>query len=172
MDKQYEQIKAQFQNRIYSYAFYSLRIAADAEDIVQEAFIRLWQHWPQVELTQVGNWLMRVSHNLVIDHIRRQQARPRTTEAELDEFTGSDEGLDQNELRIIVEASIAKVAEPYRTTLIMREIQGLPYQDISEVLGISLDHVRTNIFRAKGKLREQVKLHPLYSPDLLQETNQ
>ena len=169
MNQQFEQIRAEFQHRVYSYAWYSLRIAADAEDIAQEAFIRLWQNWAQVDLQQVGGWLMRVTHNLVIDHVRRQKSRPRTTEQELDELPATAQDDHQDTLRTIVEQSISQVKEPYRTTLIMREIQGLPYQDIADVLEISLEQVKTDLFRGRRKLREQVKLHPLYCSDLLHE---
>ncbi|MDY6984705.1 MAG: sigma factor-like helix-turn-helix DNA-binding protein, partial [Pseudomonadota bacterium] len=63
--------------------------------------------------------------------------------------------------------SIAQLQDPYRTTLILREMQGLNYQDIAEVLRVSVDHVKTDLFRGRRKLREIVCAHPLYHPDLL-----
>ena len=54
-----------------------------------------------------------------------------------------------------------------RTTLILREIQGLSYDEIAAVLRISVDHVKTNLFRARRKLRAIVSAHPLYHHDLL-----
>ena len=169
MNKQYEQVKAQFQHRVYSYACYSLRNAADAEDIAQEAFIRLWQHWPQIDVRQAGSWLMRVTHNLIIDHVRRQQTRPQSGEEDPDAIGDTGYRYQRDEMTRIVEESIAKVSEPYRTTLILREIQGMAYQEIADVLEISQDQVRTDLFRGRRKLREQVKQHPLYSTDLLRK---
>lgn len=173
MHRQFEITKKQYQRQLYSYAWYSLRIAADAEDVVQEAFLKLWENWQQIEQPQVGAWLMRVTQNLIIDHVRKHQTRAFVSddEAELAEIAQEDEAdrdsPHQRTLKRIVEQSIARLNDPYRTILIMREIQGLNYQEIADILCVSVDHVKTDLFRGKRKLREIVKQHPLYHRDLL-----
>jgi RNA polymerase sigma-70 factor (ECF subfamily) len=171
MHRQFERTKQEFQHRLYSYAWYSLRIAADAEDIVQEAFLKLWENWQDIDPPQVGAWLTRVTQNLIIDHVRKQRTRQRVTdsEADLDQIAQEDapDPQQQGTLKRIVEQSIARLNDPYRTILIMREIQGLSYQDIAAILCISVEHVKTDLFRGKRKLREIVRQHPLYHHDLL-----
>jgi len=168
MDSQFESIKQQYQHRLYGYAFYSLRVAEDAQDVVQEAFLRLWENWKEVDLKKVGAWLMRVTRNLIVDQIRKNKTKFPESETNLDEIV-----MDENEsrhrevLKRIVEQSIARLDEPYRTTLILREIQGLSYQEIAEILCISVAQVKTDLFRGKGKLREIVKQHSLYHSELL-----
>ncbi|MES2605579.1 MAG: RNA polymerase sigma factor [Pseudomonadota bacterium] len=173
MHRQFETAKRQFQHQLYSYAYYSLRVAADAEDVVQEAFIRLWQHWQEIDQLQLGAWLMRVTQNLIVDHVRKHKTRLATTDDEADfemialEESDAHDSPHQRTLKRIVEHSIAKLGDPYRTTLILREIQGMSYEEIGEVLGISVDHVKTDLFRGKRKLREIVSQHPLYHHDIL-----
>lgn len=171
MHRQFETAKRQYQHRLYSYAWYSLRIKADAEDIVQEAFIKLWENWHDIDPLKIGSWLTRVTQNLIVDHVRKHKIRLRVTDADTDpDLLVQDEAPDpqhQGTLKRIVESSIAKLDDPYRTTLIMREIQGLSYQEIADILHLSVDHVRTDLFRGKSKLRELVRQHPLYHHDLL-----
>ncbi len=173
MHKQFETAKHQHRHRLFSYAWYSLRSRADAEDIVQEAFLKLWENRESVDPLQLGAWLMRVTQNLIIDHLRRRKARMTWTdsEADLDQIPQQQEAeqdtAHQGTLKRIVENSIAQLQDPYRTTLILREIQGLNYQEIADILRVSVDHVRTDLFRGRRKLREIVSQHPLYHQDLL-----
>lgn len=168
MESQFELIKQQYQQRLYGYAFYSLRVAEDAQDVVQEAFLRLWENWKEVDLHKVGAWLMRVTRNLIVDQIRKNKSQLYESETDIDDIAqDDDEARNREVLKRIVEQSIARLNEPYRTTLILREIQGLSYQEISDILCISIDQVRTDLYRGKGKLREIVKQHSLYHSELL-----
>ena len=171
MHRQFELAKAQHRHRLFSYAWYSLRSRADAEDIVQEAFLKLWEKRDGVQPQQIGAWLMRVTQNLIVDHVRRRKARAQWSDLETDlEQIPQEEGQDTQHvgtLKRIVEHSIARLHDPYRSTLIMREIQGLSYQEIADILRVSVDHVKTDLFRGRRKLREIVSAHPLYHHDLL-----
>jgi RNA polymerase sigma-70 factor (ECF subfamily) len=171
MHRLFELAKQQHRQRLFSYAWYSLRNRADAEDIVQEAFLKLWEKRDGVEPQQIGAWLMRVTQNLIVDHLRRRKARAQwsDTETDLDEVAQEDSQDTQHlgTLKRIVEHSIAKLQDPYRSTLILREIHGLSYQEIADILRVSVDHVKTDLFRGRRKLREIVSTHPLYHLDLL-----
>lgn len=171
MHRQFETAKQQFQHRLYTYAWYSLRSAADAEDIVQEAFLKLWENWHNIDPLQLGAWLMRVTQNLIVDHVRKSRSHLRMTDSDVEpELIAQDDEEDLHQrgsLKLIVEHSIAALKDPYRTIVIMRELQGLSYQEIADILCISVDHVRTDLFRGKGKLRELVRQHPLYHHELL-----
>lgn len=171
MHGQFELAKQQYRHRLFSYAWYSLRSRADAEDVVQEAFLKLWEKRDAVDPPQTGAWLMRVTQNLIVDLLRRRKARAKwsDTEADLEQIAQEDTEDTQHigTLKRIVEHSIAQLQDPYRTTLILREIQGLQYQEIADILRVSVDHVKTDLFRGRRKLREIVSAHPLYHHDLL-----
>ena len=84
---QYRQATEQHRQRIYAFAYYSLRAKEDAEDVTQEVFIKLWQHWQKVDHGKLGAWLMRVAHNAVIDYVRKQ----RPAQANLDHYADVDD---------------------------------------------------------------------------------
>ena len=81
MQIEFQQAIEQHRQRVVTLARSSLRSAADAEDIAQEVFVKLWRHWPSVEADKRLAWLMRVTHNAVIDLVRRRK----TKNAQLDE---------------------------------------------------------------------------------------
>src|SRR5688500_20094412 len=115
MHRQFETAKQQCRDRLYSYAWYSLRSKADAEDVVQEAFLKFWEHMKSVDPAQTGAWLMRVTQNLIIDHVRRRKARQNWTDADADlESIAQEDSHDaehQGTLKRIVEHSIAQLQD-------------------------------------------------------------
>ncbi|MDP6536508.1 MAG: sigma-70 family RNA polymerase sigma factor [Gammaproteobacteria bacterium] len=79
---QYLQAIEQHRQRIFSFAHYSLRAREDAEDVTQEVFIKLWQHWQKIDHNKLGAWLMRVARNAVIDHVRKHK----TAQNQVDDY--------------------------------------------------------------------------------------
>lgn len=65
-------------------ARYSLRSAADADDIAQEVFVKLWQHWPKIDPDKQLSWLLRVTHNAIIDFVRRRKTRNESIDEAVD----------------------------------------------------------------------------------------
>lgn len=154
---QYQQAISQYRQRVFSFAYYSLRTREDAEDITQDVFIRLWQHWRKIDHERVGAWLMRVAHNSVIDHVRRHKNdrqridMPDTLE---DAVSVEDSELESREFQQQLEIAISTLNDPYRSILIMRDIQGLSYQEIEQTLNLSQSQVKVYLHRARRQLRE------------------
>ncbi|QDV39088.1 RNA polymerase sigma factor [Tautonia plasticadhaerens] len=158
-------------SRVYSLARYTLGSAQDAEDVTQEVFIRLWENWAQVDLERVEGWLIRVTSNACVDFRRRSSARPeaggsRAPTRAIDRCpsaaTDPSTAAESSELRSRVADAIARLQEPYRSVLILREIEGLPYAEISQALGMSMPSVKVNLHRARARLTEL--LGPLGDP--------
>ncbi|MBT8147018.1 MAG: sigma-70 family RNA polymerase sigma factor [Gammaproteobacteria bacterium] len=158
---QYQQAISQYRQRVFSFAYYSLRAREDAEDITQDVFIRLWQHWRKIDHDRMGAWLMRVAHNSVIDHVRRQKNErqrvdlPDTLE---DAVSVEDTELESQEFQRHLETAISELNDPYRSILIMRDIQGLSYQEIEQTLNLSQSQVKVYLHRARRQLRENSML--------------
>jgi len=154
---QYQQAIAQYRQRVFSFAYYSLRTREDAEDITQDVFIRLWQHWRKIDHERMGAWLMRVAHNSVIDHTRRHKNEkqrvdlPDTLE---DAVSVEDSELESQEFQQHLETAISTLNDPYRSIVIMRDIQGLSYQEIEQTLDLSQSQVKVYLHRARRQLRE------------------
>jgi RNA polymerase sigma-70 factor (ECF subfamily) len=167
MLSQYQLTIKAHRSRIYSFAYYSLRAKEDAEDVTQEVFIKLWQHWQQIDHLKVGGWLMRVARNAVVDHVRKRKPAEdgidHYADVELqpvDEEGGQE--IDQARVKQGLMEAIRELDEPFKSILIMRDIQGLSYTDIQASLNLSESQVKVYLHRARRKLRESSDLRRLF----------
>ena len=172
---QYRQATEQHRQRIYSFAYYSLRAREDAEDVTQEVFIKLWQHWQKIDHGKLAAWLMRVAHNAVIDHVRKQ----RPAQANLDHYADVDEQasstdevgkIDQQFLREQLQLAIKSLDNPFRSIIVMRDVQGLSYADIQESLEMSESQVKVYLHRGRRKLRGNTRLRQFFDENFGQKS--
>jgi RNA polymerase sigma-70 factor (ECF subfamily) len=139
---------------------------SDAEDIAQQVFLRVWQHAksyrPDAKFT---TYLFTITRNLVFNETRR---RSRKKEIPLDtsDPSGShhepgddphrqpDASLLEAELRVAIGQAIASLPETQRLAVILRRYENLSYEEIAEVLDLSVSAVKSQLFRARNRLRE------------------
>lgn len=164
---QYQQTIKEHRQRIYSFVYYSLRAKEDAEDVTQEVFIKLWQHWQKIDHIKVGGWLMRVAHNAVVDHVRKQKPSndgiDHYADVELQPVEDADgKDIDRARVKEGLMGAIRELDEPFKSILIMRDIQGLSYTDIQASLDFSESQVKVYLHRARRKLRESNDLRRLF----------
>ena len=164
---QYQQAITQHRQRVFSFAHYSLRAKEDAEDITQEVFIKLWQHWQKIDHSKLGAWLMRVAHNAVIDHVRKQKNVASQTDdhAEPEEQAAvvlTEQQVDDGRFKEELMASIKLLDDPFRSIIILRDIQGMSYSDIQHTLDMSESQVKVYLHRGRRKLRENPALRKLF----------
>ena len=167
---QYRQAVDQHKQRVYSLALYSLRAREDAEDVTQEVFIKLWQHWQKVDLDKIGAWLMRVTRNSVIDHVRKRNPEQNQTDFNVETqpaLESEETELDRTSIQQQLKLAIAELNEPFRSIIIMRDIQGFSYSDLEQTLDMSESPVQVYLHRARRKLRANPALRQL-TGDLLQ----
>jgi len=157
MSKLYRQWVKQHQDDAWSLARHLLRNDADAEDATQEAFTSLWTHRDSVDPARVRPWLMRVLRNECFDRLRRR--RP---ESPLDENEAATEGgpvkdLQQSQLSHWLSGAIATLAEPYRSLVVLRDVQQLSYEAVGETMNLSPSQVKVYLHRARKDLRQQLR---------------
>ena len=131
------------------------------EDVVQETFVKAYQRIHNFHgRSSLYTWLYRIAVNGAKDHIKSRRRRPARS---LDDFSGRGsleagsvpalEGLAKREQRMLLRAGIEALPDRFRRVLVLREIEGMSYQDIAEVLGLTLGTVESKIFRARKRLR-------------------
>ena len=172
---EYRQATEQHRQRVYSFAYYSLRAKEDAEDVTQEVFIKLWQHWQKVDHGKLGAWLMRVARNAVIDHVRKQRPAQANLDhyADVDDQAGrSDEAseIDRQIFKDQLQLAIKSLDDPFRSIVVMRDVQGLNYADIQASLSISESQVKVYLHRGRRKLRANTRLRQLFDENLAQKS--
>jgi RNA polymerase sigma-70 factor (ECF subfamily) len=152
--------------RVYTFALYTLRRREDAEDVTQEVLVRLWQNREAISSEGMTAWVMRVTRNLVIDVARRHRARAAVMAEGADaqmaaSFVASHHRADvdtqRGELRDVLETAVAGLEEPYRSIVVMREIQGFAYEEVAEALELPLGTVKAYLHRARRRLRDSVR---------------
>ncbi len=171
----YLQAIDQHRHRILSFAHYSLRVREDAEDVTQEVFIKLWQHWQKIDHEKLGAWLMRVAHNSVIDHVRKQRPQQANLDhyAEVEDQVGKESDanqFDQQHFKSQLQNAIKSLEDPFRSIVIMRDIQGMSYEEIQGSLELSASQVKVYLHRARRKLRENSKLRQLFEEQIAEKS--
>ena len=167
----YLQAIDQHRHRVLSFARYSLRVREDAEDVTQEVFIKLWQHWHKIDHEKLGAWLMRVAHNCVIDHARKQRPQQANVDqyAQVEDQVGEESDashLDRRHFKSQLQSAIKSLKDPFRSIVIMRDIQGMNYEEIQGSLELSASQVKVYLHRARRKLRENRQLRELFEEQI------
>jgi RNA polymerase sigma-70 factor, ECF subfamily len=140
---------------------------SDVEDIAQQVFIRVWKsarrYVPRAKFT---TWLLKITRNLVFNELRRAKRRaqvplqpdPGTEEIPLKDETNPapDASLLENELQRAIEEAIMQLPESQRMALVLRRYEQLSYEEIAEVLDLSVPAVKSVLFRARTELRSRL----------------
>ncbi len=145
---------------------------SDRADLAQEVWIRVYRSISRLqEPTKFRGWLSRIATNLFYDELRKRKRvasplsldAPRSLEdGEMDWEIASntpspDEQMTTREFYEQLREAIADLPEAFRTTIILREIEGLSYEEIAELTGVSLGTVKSRIARARSKLQTQLQ---------------
>ncbi len=167
---EFEEAVEAHKNRVFSLAYYILGRHADAEEILQEVLLRLWRHRRKVEAPRLGAWLARVTRNACYDRLRRRSSAGRDAiraveTAQLERAAAPQPDPEARattaEMLDRVRDEIAGLPEPFKSVLILREIQELKYREISEILDLPLNTVRVYLHRGRRRLRERLASLPL-----------
>ena len=161
MKRKFRKIVKAHQDRLYSTAVHLLGQSGEAEEVVQDAFIKLWEHLDSLEEAHVLPWLIRVTRNGCLDLLRRRkvQLAYATGTGMIDTVTVTepDEALTNLGLRERLRSAIETLKEPHRSLILLREVEGFSYADISEALDLSETQVKVYLHRARRKLRHRLE---------------
>jgi RNA polymerase sigma-70 factor (ECF subfamily) len=132
--------------------------AADAEDVVQEAMLRLWTHAPRWQpLAAFRTWLTRVVVNLCLDRKRRRQWVALEAAGEIvDPTPGVTEKAEQNERERLLAAGIAELSPRQRAAIMLTYSEGMSNAQVAEILDTSVSAVETLLMRGKQNLRARL----------------
>ena len=164
----FEELVGLHQNSLIGTAMRLLGNLDDAHDLVQQVFVRIWKSAPRYEPTaKFTTWMFTILRNLAFNEYRRRGRHPvQSLEADAEEFghqiqdlhtTSPDEGALQNELERAIDEAILSLPETPRIAVSLRRFEDLPYEEIAEILNMSLSAVKSLLFRARNDLREKLK---------------
>ena len=154
-DRAFERLYRKHAGDVYRYALVVMRNESDAEDVTQTTFMNAYRAMERGERPrQPQNWLITIAHNVCRQRFRQSQRRPSEVayEEELAEATVDEDAISAEDIR----RALGHLAFNQRSALVMRELEGRSYQEIAEIMGVSVSAVETLIFRARRALREQL----------------
>jgi RNA polymerase sigma-70 factor (ECF subfamily) len=157
--------------RLYRLARGILRNDSEAEDVVQETYVRAFTHLQDFRGdSSLATWLGRIAINEALGRLRRQRASvewtslpPGTLEAQIIQFPllaaseDPEKSMAQREIQHVVEHAIDDLPEAFRIVFITRVIEGMNVEETAEILGLKPETVKTRLHRARTMLRDNVE---------------
>ena len=146
--------------RFYSIAYRLLFSKNDAEDITQQAFLKLWERrlsWNPYKGAKFTTWFYRIVVNLCIDHNRKKKPLPMCENMEfIDNQDGQDIWLDEKKKQALLDHFIQELPERQQLALTLCFYEGVSNKEAAEVIGIKLKALQSLIMRAKTTLKERL----------------
>jgi RNA polymerase sigma-70 factor (ECF subfamily) len=156
----YKKLVLPIKNKLYRFSLRIVGNGPEAEDVVQEVFIKLWDK--RHELTQYNNieaWCMTLTKNLSIDKIRSKHRRAEglrdgfdmpSTSATPYQVAAASDTISR------IQQMMSALPEKQRMVMQLRDIEEMSYKEIAEILHITMDQVKINLFRARKAIRAQL----------------
>lgn len=177
----YRVLVERYQRKVYSQCYGMVRNPDDAMDMVQETFIRAFRNIDRFEGTAAfSTWLFRIASNCCIDFLRKMK---RAREVDYDDAIGREETADgeevvlpdrlgispahvlsRRELMGKIEDALQSLSPAHREAILLREVEGLSYQEMADTLGISIGTVMSRLHHARKNM--QKALRDYVGPDL------
>ena len=150
-------------NELYRMALRITMNAADAEDVVQETMMKVWNRrdqWNQIE--SIEAFCLTICRNVSLDKVRRMDNQTQSLDAAYDPkdqgvASNPEEQAIQSDRVRLVRQMINQLPEKQRSCMQLRDMEGKSYKDIATILDITEEQVKVNIFRARQTIREKFK---------------
>lgn len=170
-----------YEKKVYNLAYRFTNNQEDAMDLTQEAFLRAYTSLTDFRGgASFGTWIHRITANLCLDEIRRRKRQPicsldvavTTGDGEevwrqlVDEGETPLEAVEKRELQTAVQEGISSLDEEFRLAVILRDIQGHSYEEIAEIIGVSIGTVKSRISRGRRALKDKLSARELTQPIL------
>ena len=159
----FETTAERYRRRVLSFARSLLSNREEAEEVTQDVLLRLWRHERRVDEERLGTWLLRVTRNACYDLLRRRRSHRLAAGSPADEKEAADVPsaepdpeacLQATDFRRRLKEALDEIGEPYRTVVLLREVQGWAHREIGLALGIPEVTVRVHLHRGRRRLRD------------------
>ena len=161
----FESLIGKYQNRLFHSMTQVLRNSTDAEDVVQDAFVKAFTKLSTFRGgSQFYTWLYRIAHNSAISQIRKRKPTESLdhdagmTAATLEgQHVSPSQRLERQEENRQLSDALNRLKEEQRSVLVLREMEGLDYDAIAEILDVPVGTVRSRLHRARAQLKEELE---------------
>jgi RNA polymerase sigma-70 factor (ECF subfamily) len=141
--------------KLYGFALKFLRNSEDAQDIVQDVFEKLWINRKKVEVEKAKAWMFTTAHNAMVNYVMKKQRMvlpgddliPETAKTERSSFESSQ----------VVDRAVSILPPVQKSIILLRDLEGYTYEEIGGILELSPSQVKVYLFRARNKIKKQLK---------------
>lgn len=165
-----------YQSRVYNLAYHIMHDPAAADDATQEAFISAYRAIKRFRGGSFRAWLLRIVTNACYDELRRRKRRPNVSWEEfgdleeeanphlVDSGAKPEDSVQQQELKDLLERTLAQLPDHQRTTLVLVDRLGLSYEEAAETMGVALGTVKSRLARARTEMQALLQKEPELLP--------
>jgi len=160
----FRKVVEQHQSFAYAVAFRFTGHEEEAEDIVQEAFVRLWKNLKtyrqEVKLT---TWLYRIIANLCLDFLKSRRGKEKRNREDLSkgyviaDHSTPEHEYQQTELMIAIHLAAEELTPKQKAVFILRDLEGLSVEEVTGILSMTAGNVKSNLFHARQKMADKLK---------------
>jgi RNA polymerase sigma-70 factor (ECF subfamily) len=150
--EEYNQIVYSQSDALYRFALKNIKVVEDAQEIVQTSFEKLWINRNHVDPTKCKAYLFRIAYNSMIDIIRKQKR-----EVDMELISNREIQSDQTDfkgLKPILDNALSRISELQRNVILLRDYEGYSYLEIGEIMNLTENQVKINIFRGRQALQK------------------
>jgi RNA polymerase sigma factor (sigma-70 family) len=135
-----------------------LRNSDQAKDMVQDTYVKLWEHRATIRIETVKSWLFTTAYHQMINFVKRHKRFDPLEEINEEKFSvpSYEHQLEHREL---LEIAIDRLPEIQKSILLLRDLEGYNYKEIGEMLSINEPQVKVYLFRARQKIKEYFNAH-------------
>lgn len=163
------QLVVRYQDRLYNTLLRALGSAEDAADAAQEGFVQAFQKLGTFRgESSFYSWLFRISMNAAISTKRKNKRMTASIDAAREQAGVEPEdihptvqpsyAIELSEQQQLVQNALAGLSEEFRSAIVLKEIEGMKYEEIADVLGCPIGTVRSRIFRARTELKDKLRI--------------
>ena len=151
--REYNECVDRHADAVYRFILKNLRDEEGAQDVVQEAFTRMWEKVKEISVEKAKSYLFTTAYHTMIDFIRKNKRQTRMEEGHINTMSARN---DFNDLREVLDEGLARLPEIQRSVLMLRDYEGYAYQEIGEITGLNESQVKVYIFRARAALKKYI----------------
>ncbi len=144
---------------LYNFLYYKYGSENNPHDMVQEAFIKLWDNCHKITVDKARAFLFTVANNQTLSNLAKKKTALKYAEEPIKDYTAETPAyvLEEKEYKMRLEAAISELSPEQRVAFLLNRVEGKKHQEIAEMLGISRKAVEKRIYTALAKLRKKIE---------------
>jgi RNA polymerase sigma-70 factor (ECF subfamily) len=158
-EEAFSTLVSKYKGQVFRHAYAMMNDRQEAEDVAQEAFIKAFYSLNKLDNDfAFVSWLTRIVSNLCYDKLKKIQKKKTVQLENLEQNSlhHSTSPIDRSHTKLVIQEAMKKLSTEHRTALVLRDVQGYSYEEISEILKIPIGTVKSRINAARGTMKKEL----------------